>query len=123
MNPRNILKRTRLVEVEDEARGEHVGGLFADHHGTPGSDARCLDAAFVARGIGTEPCPEHHRGVIEIEVHGREVEGRRLVDVEVQSVSGLHLQSGLHAGLGESGPGPAAVLVPFVPQIADLRQF
>ena len=58
MNPRHILQGTRLVEVEDEARGQYIGGFFAYHHGAPRGDAWCLDAAFVAGGVGTQPCTE-----------------------------------------------------------------
>ena len=115
VNPRHILQSAWIVEVKDEARSQYIGGLLADHDGSPRSGARCLDAAFVAGGIGTQPCTERHRGVVEVKVHGREIEGGRLVDVDVEPVIGFHLQRRLHARFRESGPRPAAVLVPRLP--------
>ena len=62
-------------------------------------------------------------GIQKIEVHGRIVEGGGLVDVEIETVVGLHLDSRLHARFRERGPRPAAVLMAHIPQTADLRQF
>ena len=43
-------------------------------------------------------------------MHGRVVETGSLVDVDVQSVAALHLQRGLHAGVGEDGCGGVALV-------------
>ena len=140
VNPAYILQSARLVEVEDETRGQHIGGTFADHHGSPRSGARCLDAAFVAGGVGTQPCTERisfwllaisywllvrkygHRVprvdgqvIQEFKMHRGVVERGSLVDVDVEPVVGFHLQRRLHARFRESSPRPAAVLVPRLP--------
>ena len=52
-------------------------------------------------------------------MHGGEIEGGRLVDVDIQAVVCFHLQGGLHARFREGRPGPSAVLVTRIPQVAD----
>ena len=56
-------------------------------------------------------------------MHGGEIEGGRLVDVDIQAVVRLHLEGRLHPRFREGSPGPTAVLVARLPQFADFRQF
>ena len=53
VNPAHILESTGLVQVQNQPRAQHVGGLVAHHHRAPRGVARCLHTALVASGIGT----------------------------------------------------------------------
>ena len=46
MNPRRIFNLTRLIEVEDEVRREHVTGIVTYHHSAPRRFTGCLHTAF-----------------------------------------------------------------------------
>ncbi len=122
VNPTDILQRAGLVEVEYQPRPQHVGGLVADHHGAPRGVTGGLHTPFIACGIRAEPRAESKRHGVKIEVHGGIVERGGLVDVDIESVVGLHLQGCLHAGARESRPRPATVLVAFLPETVDLRE-
>ena len=98
VNPGDILDSARLVKVENQARGEHVGGLLAHLHGAPRRMARRLQTTLVIRGVRREPSTEDKVLVVEVQVHRRVIQHRRLVDVHIESVGRFHLQSGLHAG-------------------------
>ena len=69
VNPRDILQRTGVIQVEDKARPQCVGGLIAHHHRAPRRVAGGLHTALVARCIGAEPSAEGER-FLQIEVHG-----------------------------------------------------
>ena len=99
LDPRCVLNLARLVEVQDEVRGQDVAGIVADHHRAPGRRAGSLQVALVALGIGREPRLKDHRLIIEVQVHTRVVYQGCLVDVDVEAVVGLHLERGLYASL------------------------
>ena len=52
--PADILQGARLVEVEDEARAQHIGGLVAHLDGAPRGIAGRCEAAHIASGVGRE---------------------------------------------------------------------
>ena len=83
MDPGNIFQNAWLIEIEDKARGEHIGGFLTNHHRAPRRVTWRLHTALIARGIGAEPRTENKGRVIEIQVHGRIVERRDLMDVDV----------------------------------------
>ena len=91
VNPGDILDGARLVEVENQARGEHISGLLTHLHGAPGRVARGLHPPLVARSVRREPGTEDKGFVIEVKVHRRIIQHGGLVNVHVQSVSGFHL--------------------------------
>ena len=122
MNPGDILNGAGLVEVENQARGEHVGGLLADHHGAPGRVTGRLQPTFHPLRVRGERSTENEARRVNQQVHGREVESRRLVDVKVQPVSGFHLQSRLHGGIGEDAPNPVVGAMHRLGAIRNLRQ-
>ena len=98
MYPTGVLYLTRFVEVVDEVvgLGEHVACIIAHGNGAPRCLARCLHISFHAGGIRGEPRLKHHVLVIEVEMHRGVVDAGSLVDVDVESVVGLHLQRRLH---------------------------
>ena len=110
MNPRNVVKCTRLVEVQDEVRREHVACIVAHHHRSPGGLTRCLHAPFQSGGIGCEVRDQrwlyshcsHFLCSRYFEVHGGIVDACSLVDVDVESAVGFHLQCRLHT-IGNGG--------------------
>ena len=120
--PADVLQNTRFVEVEDEARAEHVGGLFADLDGAPGADTGSLQTAHIACGVGREVHLQRKSGVVEVKVHRRVVKHGGLVDVDIKAVVGLHLQGCLEAGLRETLPGPAAAFLRLPIEAAHLRE-
>ena len=63
--------------------------------------ARSLHTAFKSCCVRCEPRLEHEVLVVEVEVHCGVVLAGSLVDVDIESVVGLHLQRCLHASLGE----------------------
>ena len=93
MYPGSILYLARLVEIVNEIVGlrEHVAGIVAYGHGAPRRIAGSLHIAFHTGGIGSEPRLENHVLVIEVEMHGGIVDAGSLMDVDIQSVLGLHL--------------------------------
>ena len=97
-DPRRILDAARFVEVEREATGQDVAGVVADDYGPPRRDARSLQIAFGALGVGCEPRFQREALVVEVQVHAGEVDERRFVDVDVESVVGFQQQGGLYAG-------------------------
>ena len=115
VNPRDILQNARIVKVENQARGKDIRRRGANHHRTPRRDTRGLDAAFVTRGVRTKEGTKYHILVVEVEMHGGEVERGGLMDVEVKAIVGLHLKGGLHAGGRECRPRPPTVFVAPIP--------
>ena len=107
---------------ENEARTQHVGGLLAHLDGAPRGIAGRLQSAHIACGVGREVHLERECVLVEVEVHGGEVEHGGLVDVDVEAVVGLHLQGGLQSGVGETLPGPSAGEVGVVVQTAHLGE-
>ena len=99
--PTRVVQLARFVEIKDEIARQHRAGIVADHHRSPRRVEWCLNIGLVASGIGREPRLEGHRLVVEIEVHRRIVYQCRLVEVDVKSVVGLHLQCRLHTRFGE----------------------
>ena len=97
-DPRRILDLAGLVQIEREPRGQDVAGVVRDDHRPPGGRGRGLHVGLVAVRVGGQVGLEDHRAVIEFEVHGREVDQCRLVEIDVESVIGFQLQGGLHAG-------------------------
>ena len=102
MDPGDVLDGAGLVEVEDEAGGQDIGGLLAHHHRAPRALAGRLEPPLDALGVRGEPGAERLRGLVVQEVRGRVVQHFGLVDVDVQAVVGLHLQGGLDAAQGEA---------------------
>ena len=60
--------------------------------------------------------------ICQVEVHGREIQYRGLMDIDIQAVVGLHLQGGLQPSVGEALPGPAAADMRAVVQLAHLAE-
>ena len=122
MDPGDVLDGAGLVQVQDEAGSQHVGGLLAHHHGAPRALARGLQPPLDALGVRGQVRREHEVLVVQVQVRGGIVQHLGLVDVDVQAVGGLHLQGRLHAGLGELGLRRAAGGTRHVLQLAHLRQ-
>ena len=97
MYPAGIRELAGLVEVEDEVRSQRLAGIIGHHHRAPGRLAGSLQIALVAAGIGREPRLEGERLWVKHQVHATVVHQCSLVEVDVQSVGGLHLQGCLHA--------------------------
>ena len=83
LDPRSILDFAGFVEVERQSRGQDVGGFVAHHHCAPGRHTGCLQIAFVAACVGSEPRVEGHGLVVVVEVHARVVYARGLVYINV----------------------------------------
>ena len=98
VNPRGVVERTGLVEVEDEVRGEHVAGVVGNHHRAPRRLAGRLHAALQAGGVGSEVALEFSRAG-QLQVHRGVVDAGRLMDVDVETIVGTHLQGSLHGVL------------------------
>ncbi len=122
VDPGDVLDGAGLVEVQDEAGGEHVRRLLTHHHGTPGALARGLETALHAFGIRSKPGTEGHRGVVQVQVRRGIIQHFGLMDVDVQAVGGLHLESRLHAGRREGGLWRAAPGTRVLRERADLGE-
>ena len=122
MYPADVLQGAGLVEVEDEARAQHIGGALADLDCPPGRIARRSKTTDISRGIRRQVHFEREGALVEVEVHCGEVEHGGLVDIDVEAVVGLHLQSCLQAGVGKALPRPAAGEVRIVVQAAHLGE-
>ena len=124
MYPGGVLDLARLVEVIDKVVGlrEHVAGIVAHGHGAPRRIAGRLHIALHASGIGREPGLKHHVLIVEVEVHGGIVDAGGLMDVDIQSVLGLHLQGCLYAGGREDSHGGVVPVHGIVETGADLRE-
>ena len=99
--PAGVFNLARLVQVQYQARGQDVAGVVGNLYRAPGRVAGRLHVALLALGVGGEPRLKYHVLVVEVQAHARVVEQGGLVQVDVESVVGLHLQRGLHAGLAE----------------------
>ena len=99
--PRGVLYLARLVEVERKLAREHVSGIVAYKHRAPRRGARCLHISLETLAVGGEPRLEHHILIVQIEVHCRIVYTRCLMQIDVKTVVGLHLQRCLHTRFGE----------------------
>ena len=99
LNPRHIVIGARLVQVQRNAGSQYIAGVIAHNHRTPRRSARSLQIAFIAHGIRSQPRFEDKVPVVQIQVHASVIHQRRLVQVDVQPIVRLHLQSRLHTGL------------------------
>ena len=100
MNPRRVFQFAWLVEVEYQVGCEHLPRIIHHHDGSPWRGIGAAYESFPAFGVRREDGFEHHPPVVECEVHGGVVDECCLVDVDVESVVGLHQQGGLCAGCG-----------------------
>ena len=101
--PTGVLQLAGLVQIQYQVRGEQVAGIVAHHDGAPGQGAGGLQIAFVALGVGGQPRLKHQVLVVQVQVHARIVHKSGLMDIDIEAIGGLHLQRGLHTGLGEGG--------------------
>ena len=109
VNPTDIVERTRLVEVQNEVRREHIAGVVADDNRAPRRLTRRLHTAFQASCVGCEvtlkektlTCSSflvpRSSFLDQLQVHRRIIHAGRLVDVDVKAVVGAHLQRSLHS--------------------------
>ncbi len=114
MNPAHVVESARLVEVVYDVGGEYVGRA-SHHHHTPRSGERQRHLGFGLGDAGCEPRGERHRGVVEVEVHGRIVDEGRLVDIYISAGFVAHQERCLHACGRETGLRHIAGLVVAVP--------
>ena len=97
LDPRGVVIGARLVEVQDQLRGEDVAGVVRDRHRAPRGMAGRLHVAFPPLCVGRKVRGEDEIPVVQVEVHARIVDQRRFVDVDVEPVVALHLQGRLYA--------------------------
>ena len=98
VNPAHVFQDARVVQVQDEARSQHVGGLLTHLHRTPGAHARSLEAGFDALGVRGKGRAEHHFLVVQQEAGGGIIQYAGLVQVDVEAFVRLHLQGCLYGG-------------------------
>ena len=123
VDPGNVVQGARVIEVEDQAGSQHVGGFFADHDGAPRGLAGGLHPAFHAFGVRGQGGAEDEVAVVHVQARGRVVEHGGFMDIDVEAFGGLHLQGGLDGRRGDAGVGPAAVQAGFAGELADLGEF
>ena len=100
MDPGNILQGTGFVEIEDKARSQHVRSSLTHLDGAPGAVAGSLQAAFHALGVGGENGGKGPAPLIQHQVHGRIIQHRSFMDIDVEAVGRFHLQGSLHRPVG-----------------------
>ena len=105
MDPAHVFQHAGVIEVEDQARCQHGGGTGTDLHGTPGADARCLQAAFDAFSVGGQVDLEGPVVVFQDQIRRGIVEYACLVQVQVESAVGFQLQGGLDSPVRDFGLG------------------
>ena len=84
LDPRGVVIGARLVEVQDQLRGEDVAGVVRDRHRAPRGMAGRLHVAFPPLCVGRKVRGEDEIPVVQ-------------VDVDVEPVVALHLQGRLYA--------------------------
>ena len=96
MYPRCVVECAGVVEVEHHCRREDVGGLVAEHDHTPGCGARQCQRGLCLGDARGEMAHKRHGGVVEVEVHGRIIHQRGLMEIDVHAVVVLEHQRCLH---------------------------
>ena len=102
LDPGCVLNLARLIEVEGDAGSKYVARIVAHNHSSPRSGARALHICQVSVRIRCKVSLEHHILVIQKQMHCRIVHKGSLVEIDINTVVGLHLEGGLHTGLGEN---------------------
>ena len=101
LDPRRVLDLARLIQIQNQPRGQHIARVVNDHNRAPWCAARRLHVALTPLGVGREPRLKHHVLIIQIQVHTRVVHQLRLVQVQIDAIVGLEQQLGLHTRLAE----------------------
>ena len=101
MDPGDIVKDARIVEVEDEPGSQGFTRVIDHHHSPPRCLSGSLHPSFPAFSVRGQPGAESHRLVVKVEACGRIIDHGSLVDVDVESVVRPHLEGCLHSGRGE----------------------
>ena len=81
LDPRSIFYLTGLVQVQHNTRCQNIFRTLAYHHNTPWAHSISLDMTFRAINIRSQPRTEHHRAIIQIQVHTRIIHQCRLMDI------------------------------------------
>ena len=103
LDPWSIWIFARLIQIENKARGKHLACIIHYHDGTPWSMAWGLHVSHVALCIWSKLRGKHKILVIQIEMHTRKIHQSSLMDIEINTISCLHLQWGLHTCRREDG--------------------
>ena len=96
VNPRCILDSAGVVEVIDDVCGKYVGRFVAGHYHAPGCAERSLDCRHVTVDTRGQGRGKGQRGGVEAQVHGREINQRGLVYVEIFARGCFEHQCSLH---------------------------
>ena len=123
MNPAGILYLAGFVEIQDEIRRQHIARVIAYDYRAPRRLTRRLHATFQSGGIGREPAFENKVLVVQIQVHRSVVNTRRLMNIDIESVGGFHLQSRLHTCRREDCHRRVAPVDRVMEASADFREF
>ena len=122
LDPRSILQFTRLIQVDNQVRSQNVTSIVAHYNRTPRTGTSCLDISFCTVLVRSQVCTHQVIFRIQVQVHGRIVDQRSLVNVDVQSVVRLQHQRSLHCQVRTRRLACQGLIPCLVDELGNLRQ-